>query len=351
MFSLTTFCRVTAISLMLSAAGCASKVETAAERPTHLEPAPRPPAGASASFTVPSIGSDGRYVTINSGIGREEAVWHLRSAINVAALSCTGADERAIAAEYNALLKKQKKLFASAYKAEVARFRDDYGGEWQQAFDQHNTRLYNYFALPPAKAGFCRATRAVSADAASVSAADFPAFATAALLRLEMPFTAFYKAYDDYREELAAWRERSTRTALASNDERAPVKREAKKRRAADAAFASTQATAARAAPVPAARPKYDEAQSTGTEGARPAADWRIQLGAFGNDDAARTAWADIRNRSSAIAALEPRIEPMPAKGLVRLQAGPVGDRAAAEKLCNAAAAVGQGCFPVAPSL
>ena len=57
---------------------------------------------------------DGRYATPNRNLSADGAVWHLRAALNVAALACRGPDEAAIVAGYNALLARQKTLLDGA---------------------------------------------------------------------------------------------------------------------------------------------------------------------------------------------------------------------------------------------
>ncbi|WP_239018249.1 SPOR domain-containing protein [Sphingomonas flavalba] len=141
-------------------AGCAGHkgkpVPTPAPAPTPT-PAPAP-----------------THPTINSGIGAQEAVWHLRAALNVAALSC---NDRGLADRYNRLLQDKRSALAAAYAAETARFST-------AALDSHMTQVYNYFALPRDRAAFCAAAGEALAGAGT---ADLPGFAPAALERLEAP--------------------------------------------------------------------------------------------------------------------------------------------------------------------
>ena len=74
---------------------------------------------------------------------------------------------------------------------------------------------------------------------------------------------------------------------------------------------------------------------------ASPGGRWRVQLGAFSSEANARRAWGQV---SSRLPGLEPRYER--AGAVVRLQAGPLGSRASADRACAAAR---QACFPVAP--
>lgn len=168
-------------------------------------PRPVPPAGASADAVLPALGGDGEYQTINRNLSSSAAVWHVRSALNVAALGCRGANEATIIAGYNMMLVSKKAVLATSLARTEAEARATGGKSWRDAHDRHMTQVYNFFAQPPAKAAFCEAAAAVLAEAAATSPADFPAFAPGALARLEAPFIDFYRAFDAYRRDLAAW--------------------------------------------------------------------------------------------------------------------------------------------------
>ncbi len=74
---------------------------------------------------------------------------------------------------------------------------------------------------------------------------------------------------------------------------------------------------------------------------ATPSGRWRIQLGAFGSEAGARRAWSAVAGRLPGLTPYYVR-----AGAVFRLQAGPLANRAAADRAC---AAVRQACFPVAP--
>jgi cell division septation protein DedD len=93
-----------------------------------------------------------------------------------------------------------------------------------------------------------------------------------------------------------------------------------------------TQVAAARPAPRPA--PTQAPAAAAGGR-------WRVQLGAFSSDANARRAWGAVAGR---LPGLQPAY--VRAGALIRVQAGPLRDRAAALRAC---AAAGHGCYPVAP--
>jgi cell division septation protein DedD len=106
-------------------------------------------------------------------------------------------------------------------------------------------------------------------------------------------------------------------------------------------------------APVAVSTPR--PAKATGPAPRRPAAApapaataggrWRVQLGAFGSAGGAQRAWAGLKGRLGA--GLQPNY--VAAGAVTRLQAGPLANRAAADRVCAAAKAAGAACFPVAP--
>ncbi len=72
---------------------------------------------------------------------------------------------------------------------------------------------------------------------------------------------------------------------------------------------------------------------------------WRIQLGAFGDENNARKLWTSMESRVDALASLQPYLK---ATGkLTRLQAGPFVSRSAAEAACSKVRAAGQTCITV----
>ncbi|MFN3432869.1 MAG: hypothetical protein ACK4ZY_00590 [Sphingomonas sp.] len=203
---------LTAVGLALLA-GCAVKPKVVALAPPPVPtPAPAPlamPKGGYAGMAIPALMADGRYATPNRNLSSDGAVWHLRAALNVAALACRGPDEATIVAGYNALLTRQKAALATAQTRLAAEFRSG-GGDWQDRYDDQMTRLYNFFSQVPAHDAFCNAAAATLADSVSVAPADLPAFAAGRLAVLEKPFTDFYAAFDAWRAERAA----ATRMAM-----------------------------------------------------------------------------------------------------------------------------------------
>jgi len=74
---------------------------------------------------------------------------------------------------------------------------------------------------------------------------------------------------------------------------------------------------------------------------------WRVQLGAYGSLDVAKGQWNALSKKIGLLAGFSPSFESFGA--FTRLRINSLADRSAAEKLCAAAKAAGQACFPVAP--
>jgi len=94
------------------------------------------------------------------------------------------------------------------------------------------------------------------------------------------------------------------------------------------------------ATPMPTPAPPPVRATVTSSAGGK----WQVQLGAYGSQAGAAAAWGKLGGR---LAGLHPSYQS--AGAVVRLRAGPLADKGAADKACSAAKAGGAACFPVAP--
>lgn len=72
---------------------------------------------------------------------------------------------------------------------------------------------------------------------------------------------------------------------------------------------------------------------------------WRVQLGAFSNEGAARRQWSKVQRSVSTLGSLQPAYTR--AGALTRLRSGPFATRAAADRVCAAVRATGQACIAV----
>ncbi|MCW3846612.1 hypothetical protein OF829_05130 [Sphingomonas sp. LB-2] len=168
---------------------------------------PRPPAGAAPNLQIPQRDAFGHYQTINQGLTPAETSWHVRAALNVAALGCRGAGDGELVPQYNRLIAAERGPLAAADASVKAQYRKRYGAGWQEPYDRDMTRLYNFFAQPPAQPGFCAAARGVLGESLMLEPGEYEAFAAWALPLLEAPFTDFYTDYEAWRTADAAWRQ------------------------------------------------------------------------------------------------------------------------------------------------
>ena len=137
---------------------------------------------------IPVANPDGSYPTPNDGLSGAAAVWHLRAALNVAALTCSGDQGMRVTAAYNGFLRDKRAKLTQVHQA--------LGGD---ASDAGMTALYNYYAQLPARAGFCVAADAAAAQVATTPPEQLEAFAEQQLRLIDQPFRDFYRAYDDWR--------------------------------------------------------------------------------------------------------------------------------------------------------
>ncbi|URW75026.1 hypothetical protein M9980_10695 [Sphingomonas donggukensis] len=179
--------------------------------------APTPPAGAAATLRLPERDATGHWATPNRDLTPAAAAWHLRAALNVAALGCRGAQDAQRIAAYNALLAGKRELLTTAEVTLRAEYRARYADAWQPQHDGAMTRLYNFFAQPTSQAAFCAEADVVLAEAVAATPEAYQAMAAAALARLQAPFTAFYDSYARYQVAAAQWRTRGQpQVAVAS---------------------------------------------------------------------------------------------------------------------------------------
>ena len=177
------------------------------QTPQYAPRAPTPPLGASINTLIPPIRpADGLRQTINRDIGPLETVWHVRAALNVAALSCTGPTYARIVDDYNGFIKRNASRLRSANSAIIAKYRREIGRGYKNAHDRHQTSLYNYWSFSPLRRQFCDQAVQVSQRASQVGSSELNNFGAQALADLEKPFTDFYLAYEKYERDLDAWR-------------------------------------------------------------------------------------------------------------------------------------------------
>jgi hypothetical protein len=196
---------------MLAAVGMAGlAMAPAASAQESVPYRPVPPAGADYRMQIPAVAADGTRMTLNKGLSAEETLWHVRSGWNVAALNCLGQEYQPILDGYRVFLKKYDGKLAATNNALEMQYRKTASSADAGIRNRErvSTQVYNYFALPLARTGFCDAALRVSSEFLASPPADPEAFAAATLPRFEAPFETFFAEYDQYRMESAAWDQR-----------------------------------------------------------------------------------------------------------------------------------------------
>lgn len=177
----------------------------AAPEPEPVPAQPEPPNGAAADTPVPPLGPDGVRQTVNANLSPAQITWNLRSGLNVAALNCLSPQDAPILGAYKTFLERHEKQLAATNRALDGEFRQIYGGEYHTERDRYMTRVYNYFALPPAQDAFCAAALRLSLAYLQTPPEDVDVYAVFALPKLEAAFLQFFADFERYRVALAAW--------------------------------------------------------------------------------------------------------------------------------------------------
>lgn len=171
----------------------------------YVAPKPMPPSGASPVMAIPGLDKDGLRVTPIRNISPMQSLWNLRSAYNVAALGCFDPKHASILPAYKAFLRANAKTLTLANRAVDAEWRKKYGAGFIKPREKYMTEVYNHFAIPPTMPAFCDAISVVGNDAKLIKPAALPSFALIALPNVEIVFDDFFRRYDQYRLDLAAW--------------------------------------------------------------------------------------------------------------------------------------------------
>ena len=182
----------------------------------YIPPRPLPPLGASAGLFVPPVGPDGVRQTINAKLTPAQTIWNVRSAYNVAALNCLKAEHAEILTHYKTFLKNQAKGLKAANTAVDADFRKRYGSAFIRPREAYMTQVYNYYAYPATLEAFCDAATVMARDSATVKPAELAAFSQRSMVTLETVFETFFRTFEQYRADVAAWDAKYAPTAPAA---------------------------------------------------------------------------------------------------------------------------------------
>ena len=181
----------------------------------YIPPRPTPPLGASPLFKVPLLGPTGVRQSINTGIGPMQTVWNLRSAYNVAALDCLRPEHAEILVGYKRFLRIHKLGLVKANRAVDGDFRKRYGAAYIRPREAYMTQVYNYYAFPPTLPNFCDAALAMARESMTLKPIGLTAFAQRYVPQFDLVYENFYRSYDQYRADAAAWDAKYAPVAVA----------------------------------------------------------------------------------------------------------------------------------------
>lgn len=158
-------------------------------------------------MNIPPLGLDGKRLTINRNLDDDETVWHFRSGWNVAALNCTAPQYAPINEAYTAFVNDHQRALEKVNDRLEARYRQQEGSRRGAiiAREAKLTSTYNFFALPPARGGFCRTMLELSNRALATPPSDPAVFALSNFSFIETPFDAFFLEYEEYERNSSAW--------------------------------------------------------------------------------------------------------------------------------------------------
>jgi hypothetical protein len=168
-------------------------------------PRPYPPNSSAPNLIIPLTDINGRRMTPNVDLSPEQALWHLRIALNVAALNCRGPEGPILIDNYSKFLTNNRRAIAASERWVIADQGRKNGTNGIAARDALSTRLYNYFAQPPVLQHFCPTAFNIAGLAAIEPTATILPFSSSRVVEIDQPFVDFYTAYSQYQADLAVW--------------------------------------------------------------------------------------------------------------------------------------------------
>lgn len=207
--------KITTVAVAIAVLGACATVPEAPPPPPPPPPPPveripyrpLPPGGASYVMEIPGKNLFGKRQTVNRGLSGDETVWHFRSAWNVAALNCVAAQYQPILTAYSTYISVHADALGEVNDRIEAEYRREAGARRAGilARQSHMTSVYNFFALPPARSGFCRAALDISNRAIAAPPTDPIQFAKDNFDQIEEPFETFFEEYEQYQRASAEW--------------------------------------------------------------------------------------------------------------------------------------------------
>lgn len=158
-------------------------------------------------MALPPKGPDGQRITVNSNLNENAALWHLRSAWNVAALNCLDPTYQPVLDGYGAFLKAFPRQLTAANTALNNAVRKEHktARDATRAREAYMTQVYNYFALPGVRADFCNVALQISNEFLAAKPEDPKLYAATTMARYEGVFQNFFRQYEQYQIASAQW--------------------------------------------------------------------------------------------------------------------------------------------------
>lgn len=156
-------------------------------------------------MTIPALGANGVRQTINARNTPVQTTWNFRAAYNVAALNCRDVKYDPIVAGYRAFLKKHVAGLSAANRGVDSQFRARHGAGFVRPREAYMTQVYNFYSFPPTLTQFCDAALAMNTQTAAIRVGQVPAFAAVELPKLDAVFENFFRSYEQWRIDAAAW--------------------------------------------------------------------------------------------------------------------------------------------------
>ena len=203
--------RSACVASLMAVAACTKPAPPPVAPPPVVAPAPAPmprpypPNSSAPNLIIPITDLNGRRLTPNVDLSPQQALWHLRIALNVAALNCRGAEGPTLISNYTRFLTNNRTAIAASERWVIADQGRKSGTNGIAARDALSTRLYNYFAQPPVLQRFCPIAFNISGLAAVEPAANILPFSTQRLAEIDQPFVDFYADYSRYQADFAVW--------------------------------------------------------------------------------------------------------------------------------------------------
>lgn len=191
------------------AAAFAATLAAAPAAAQMMQQEPQAPGYAAPNLILPPRDAQGDFVTPNRELTGHDAFWNLRIALNVAAIGCRHPGSLQLIADYNNIIARHGNLIRAAEGSVIAR-------TGVSARDRKSTKLFNYFAQPPAQKQFCPVAGSVAQQVGGMTSAQAVEMAPALLAEIDRPFVDFYHAYARYQVDLAAWRSGRGAVQMAS---------------------------------------------------------------------------------------------------------------------------------------